>query len=148
MKYPVPIARARLTTVSMTSRNPGARPSTRATTYTTTRVATPMTTARPGSVPKSACLTPERLMSVDFAILEHVSLSDCEAHAERKVQHAVPARGPGARPIHWRHHHPDLSDVDLCPGRAWQAQGLRVRTHAEPDARGARAQHCGYRRRR
>src|SRR5215467_1272830 len=134
MKYPVPIASARLATVSITDRNAGTRPSRSVSAYTTRRVATPMTTARPGSVPKTACLTPERLMSVDFAILEHVSLSDCEAHAERKVQHAVPARGPGTRPIHGRHHHADLSDVHVRAGRAWQAQGLRVRTHAKSDA--------------
>src|SRR5262249_56214513 len=112
---------------------------------TAKRVATPMTTARPGSVPKSACLTPWRFMSVDFAILEHVSLSDCEAHAERKVQHAVSARGSAARPIHRRHHHSDLSDVHLRSGRAGQAQGLRIRTYAEPDAGSARAEHRGDR---
>src|SRR5258705_466928 len=86
-------------------------------------------------------------MSVDFAILEHVSLTDCEAHAERAIQHAVPARGSGARPIHRRHHHADLSDVHVRPGRAGQAQGLRVRADAEPDARGARAERRGHRRR-
>ena len=35
---------------------------------------------------------------------------------------------------------PDLPDLDLRPGGARQEQGLRVRAHAEPDARGARGE--------
>ena len=50
-------------------------------------------------------------------------------------------------PVDRRDHHADLPDLDLRPGRARQAQGLRVRPHAEPDARGARAQPRGDRRR-
>ena len=65
----------------------------------------------------------------------------------RAFQHHLPARRPGARPVDRRHHHADLPDVHLRPGRARQAQGLRVRAHAESDAHGARAQHRGDRRR-
>ena len=46
--------------------------------------------------------------------------------------------GPGARSVDRRDHHADLPDLDLRAGRARPAQGLRVRAHAEPDARGAR----------
>ena len=65
----------------------------------------------------------------------------------RAVQHHLSARRPGARPVDRRDHHPDLPDLHLRPGRARQAQGLRVRAHAEPDARRARAQPRGDRRR-
>ena len=55
------------------------------------------------------------------------------------------SRRPGARPLDRRDHHADLSDLDLRAGRAGPPQGLRVRAHAEPDARGARGQHRGDR---
>ena len=59
----------------------------------------------------------------------------------------LPARRAGTRSVDRRDHHADLPDVDLRAGRARQAQGLRVRAHAESDAPGARAQPRGHRRR-
>ena len=59
------------------------------------------------------------------------SLYTLEAARHREVQHDLHPRRPGARPVNRRHHHPDLSDVHLRPGGARQAQGLRVRAHAE-----------------
>ncbi len=70
-----------------------------------------------------------------------------EAARQRSIQHGVHPRGPGTRSVDWRDHHAHLSDLDLRAGGARQAQGLRVRAHAEPDAQRARGQPCGDRER-
>ena len=78
-------------------------------------------------------------------------MADREARTERSIQHDLSARRPGTGSVDRRDHHADLSDLHLRPGRARPAQGLRVRPHAEPDARRARGQprrHRGRARRR
>src|SRR5256885_16204261 len=107
-----------LATVSTTARNTGTTPRTTPAAYTASRIATPMTMTRPGSVRKSAVRTPEPFICVDSPVLKHVSLVDREAHKERALQHAVPPRRTGARPCDRGDHHADLSDIDLRPGRA------------------------------
>ncbi len=82
---------------------------------------------------------------VDFAILKHVSLLDREAQTQRAIQHHLSARRTGTRSLDRRDHHADLPDLDLRPGGARPAQGLRVRADPESDAHGARAQHRGHR---
>ena len=45
----------------------------------------------------------------------------------------------GARPDDRRHHHPDLSNIHLRPGRPGSAQGLRVLAHENPTREAAEA---------
>ena len=86
-----------------------------------------------------ACASERRrcMSGVDFAILTRcIVVSDREA--QRRTRGSAPIclhAGQEPDPVDRRHHHADLSDVDLRAGRARPAQGLRVRAHAEPDAR-------------
>ena len=82
----------------------------------------------------------EGVLHVDFAILDHVSLTNREAQTRRSVRHHLPARRSGTRPVDRRDRHADLSDVDLRAGVARRAQGIRVRAHAESDAICARSE--------
>ena len=64
-----------------------------------------------------------------------------ETQRRRALQHDLHSRRTGARSGDRRHHHADLSDLDLRAGRPRPAAcRLRIRPHAEPDAHGARAQ--------
>ncbi len=74
-----------------------------------------------------------------------VTWRGCETSRLRSLCHGLHPRGPGARPLHWRHHHPDLPDLDLRAGGPRPAQGLRVRPHPESHAHGARGQRGGDR---
>ena len=69
----------------------------------------------------------------------------CETQRHRTLQHDLHSRRPGTRSRDRRHHHADLSDLDLRAGGPRPAQGLRVRPHAESDAHGARAQRRRHR---
>ena len=63
-----------------------------------------------------------------------------ETDTPRPLQHDLHPRRPGARSDHRRDHHAHLPDVHLRAAGARTPQGLRVRAHAEPHARGARSQ--------
>ena len=128
---PPPATSAIEATVSTTPMNAGSSPAIACSTNTTILTVRPMTIARPGRVRNSALL-PTRFTDSRY-VWRLVKLG-----RERSVQHDLSARRPGTRSVDRRDHHADLSDLHLRPGRARPAQGLRVRPHAEPDARRAR----------
>src|SRR5204863_4497373 len=145
-KYAAPTAIAIPATMSTALNAGGSGPAAAANTTSSRRMATPPTMRRPGIVRSSTWRRPlcasgsgttngrrprERAMYVDFAILTDVSYTAREAQTLRTLQHRVSARGAGARSVDRCHHHADLSDVHLCPGRAGQAQRVRVRADAE-----------------
>src|SRR5262245_20384260 len=159
MKYAAPIAIAMPATVSTTLKKVGSGPMATAAATSSSRTASPSTTRRPGSVRRRTCRSPlcasgsgttngrgrrGRDMLVDFAILTDVSYTAREAHSARTLQYDLSARRPGSRPVDGRHHHADLPDIHLRPGRAGEAQGVRIRPHAESDAARRRAQHRGH----
>ncbi len=65
----------------------------------------------------------------------------------RRVRHARDPRRPAPRCDERRDHDAHLPDLDVRPGGARPAQGLRVRARQEPDPRGARAERSRARRR-
>ena len=67
--------------------------------------------------------------------------------AKHGLFHRLHSRGQRAGPGDGRRRGPDLPDLDVRPGSARQAQRLRVRADAEPDAARARGKHGRARRR-
>ena len=77
-----------------------------------------------------------RIMITDYRAGAADETPDSDARFSTICIHA----GQEPDPLDGRDHHADLPDVDLRAGGARPAQGLRVRAHAESDARGARSQ--------
>src|SRR5687768_16767835 len=165
--YATPNSSARLPTMSMASSHPGSV-STKPSGQVIALIAMPSTSARPGKVLSShrrqAChrdgMSPGsnaggrtdsligRLPEYPFSITENTEQDGAhgETQRHRTVQHDLHSCRAGTRPRHRRHHHADLSDLDLRAG--WPrpaACRLRVRPHAESDAHDARAQHRRHR---
>ena len=68
------------------------------------------------------------------------SMAGVKLDPSARLQPPLPSTPARSRSGDRRGHDADLPDLDLRPGRARPAQGLRVRAHAEPDARRARGQ--------